>query len=302
MDLSVILVNWNSLSLTSEALRSLRAHTQGIEYEVFVTDNGSKDPAEPEALLREFPWIHLVRNPDNRGFSKANNQGIRRARGRYVLLLNNDTVQVENALGASVAWMDAHPDVGALGITHLNNDEARTYQASFFPFPEGWADVKAVFGVGDYRPPEPDYTREQDVDWVVGSYLFMRRACFEDVGELDERFFIYDEDIDWCLRARRLGWRITYWPGAKMVHLGAASRPFMKDKTFVHFRSHLSYLAKHHGPAAPLYYLGMSARMGGATAKQVLRWMAGSGSADELRQRLVRQRQFMTLQHGRKGG
>jgi alkanesulfonate monooxygenase SsuD/methylene tetrahydromethanopterin reductase-like flavin-dependent oxidoreductase (luciferase family) len=76
----------------------------------------------------------------------------------------------------------------------------------------------------------------------------------------------------------------------------------MKDKTFVHFRSHLSYLAKHHGPAAPLYYLGMSARMGGATAKQVLRWMAGSGSADELRQRLVRQRQFMTLQHGRKGG
>ena len=136
-----------------------------------------------------------------------------------------------------------------------------------------------------------------------GSFLFMRRECFNDVGELDERFFIFDEDVDWCYRARKLGWTVGYWPGARMVHLGSASRPFMKDKTFVHFRSHLSYLAKHHErTAAALYYAGMVGRLTLATGKQVLRAATMQGPWSDARVRFERQKQFMTLQSGKSGG
>jgi GT2 family glycosyltransferase len=301
MDLSVILVNWNAAALTAEALRSIRAYTVGITYELFVVDNGSRDSSEPAALEAEFPWAHVLRNPDNRGFSRANNQALRRARGRYLLLLNNDTRQVEDALGTAVRWMDGHPDVGALGITHLNDDAGKTPQHSFFAFPDPWLDVRSLVGLEDVALPTPEFDREQDVDWLVGSFLMIRRACYEDVGELDERFFVYDEDIDWCLRARQSGWRITYSPCAKLVHVGSASKPHLKDKTFMHYRSHLAYLSKHHGPAAAAYYLAMSARLAASTGKQVVRLLAGRASFEDVTTRLLRQRHFMTLGHGKAG-
>src|SRR5262249_46478792 len=237
IDLSVVLVNWNSLEVTSAALSSLEEYTQGISYEVFVVDNGSTRDQSALELPRRFPSARFLRNDANLGFTRANNQGIRLARGRYVLLLNNDTVQVEDALGAAVGYMDRHPDVGALGIMHRNNDEARSFQPSFFEDPRPWREMAALLGLVRAAPaataePAP----EQDVDWVCGSFLMMRRAALEQVGELDERFFIYDEDVDWCLRARRAGWKVRFWPGARMVHLGATSNPLMKDKTFTMFR------------------------------------------------------------------
>ncbi|PYQ88015.1 MAG: hypothetical protein DMG03_04300, partial [Acidobacteria bacterium] len=117
------------------------------------------------------------------------------------------------------------------------------------------------------------------------------------------RFFIYDEDIDWCRRAWTAGWKVRFWPGASMIHLGAAARPFMKDKTFVHFRSHLSYFRKHHGslPAA-LYYSIMVGRLTTATLWQVARWMTGAAPFSHVRERSMRQKQFALLRHGRAGG
>jgi GT2 family glycosyltransferase len=144
---------------------------------------------------------------------------------------------------------------------------------------------------------------EQDVDWVVGSFLLMRRACLDAIGPLDERFFIYDEDIDWCRRARTGGWKIRFWPGASMVHIGASARPFMKDKTFVHFRSHLSYIRKHHSSApAALYYLVMVGRLTMSTLWQTLRWLGGAASLADVRERSNRQMQFALLRPGRTGG
>ena len=305
-DLSVILVNWNSLDLTSNALASLKEKTQGISYEVFVVDNGTTKDESVTELPRRFPWIKFIANPDNRGFSKANNQGIRESRGRYVLLLNNDTIQIENALGEAVKYMDANQDVGALGILHLNNDAEKTFQLSSFTFPRPWPEVLGLLGIGRHNAPAPAQTSpppEQDVDWICGSFLLMRRACLEQVGELDERFFIYDEDIDWCLHAHRAGWKVRYWPGAAMIHVGAAARPYMKDKTFVHFRSHLSYIRKNQSQtAAALYYIAMGARLGMATIKQGARYAIGRATFEELRQRYTRQMQFLGLRSGRAGG
>ena len=304
-DLSIVLVNWNACEMTSAALESIRLHTRDISYEIFVTDNGSTRDQSATELPRRFPAIQFIPNNGNMGFSIANNQGIARAHGRYVLLLNNDTVQTENALGAAVGYMDAHPEVGALGILHRNADAERSEQASAFGFPRPWREVGSLLGIrwstDDGAPRRADI--EQDVDWVCGSFLFMRRACLDQIGQLDERFFIYDEDIDWCRRAGTAGWKIRFWPGASMVHVGASARPFMKDKTFVHFRSHLSYIRKHHSSApAALYYLVMVGRLTLATLWQTVRWLGGAASLTDVRVRSNRQKQFALLRPGRTGG
>jgi GT2 family glycosyltransferase len=301
VDLSVVMVTWNALEVTSAALESIRKHAVGFTYEVFVIDNGTTKDATPTALPARFPWIRFITNLDNRGFTRANNQGIRQARGRYVVLLNNDTLQTENALGVAVQYLDARPDVGALGIMHRNNDAAKSFQASFFPFPRPAADV-----LGLWRrpaPAAPPVIQEQDVDWVCGSFLMMRRQCLDQVGPLDERYFIYAEDIDWCLQARRAGWKIRFWPGASMIHLGAQADPLMRDKKFVMFRSHVSYLRKNHGRcAAAAFYLAMVLRLKLALIAQIVRWPIGRGSAAGVAERWFRLRSFLTLRQGQVGG
>jgi GT2 family glycosyltransferase len=300
-DLSVVLVTWNALEVTAAALDSIRAQTAGITYEVFVIDNGTTKDATVAELPRRHPWVRFIANPDNRGFTRANNQGIRESRGRFVVLLNNDTVQTENALGAAVRYMDAHPDVGALGIMHLNNDAGRTFQPSFFGFPRPLSDLIGLFRRP--RPLPPPEVREQDADWVCGSFLLMRREAIEQVGLLDERYFIYDEDIDWCLQARRAGWKVRFWPGASMVHLGAQADPFMRDKTLVMFRSHVSYLRKNHGwLSAAGFYLGMGLKLTLAAVKQVLRFLVGRATRADIRQRWTRLRDFVALRPGKVGG
>ena len=307
VDLSIILINWNSLEVTSEALSSLREHTEGIRYEVFVVDNGSTKDRSVEELPKRFPWARFIANPANLGFTKANNMALRLATGRYQLLLNNDTVQTGNALAEAVRYMDLRPRIGALGILHLNRDEDRTAQPSAFSFPRPIVEGidllsfqdRPVGGKDNHAHPPS----EKDVDWVCGSFLLMRRECLEAVGLLDERFFIYDEDIDWGRRARDAGWLVRFWAGVSMIHLGAASNPLMKDKTFVMFRSHLSYIHKHHSlQVATLYYVAMCMRLTLATLKQTLRLITGRTDWKTVRQRWHRQAQFMLLRSGHTGG
>jgi GT2 family glycosyltransferase len=304
-ELSAILVNWNACETTAAALASIQQHVTGVSCELIVVDNGSTRDHSCLDLPRRFPSIVFMANPRNMGFSVANNQGIARARGRYVLLLNNDTIQTEDALSAAVRYMDAHRDVGALGILHRNADARLSPQPSAYAFPRPWRELAVLVGVRSAgRDDAPAAIEEErDVDWVCGSFLLIRRECLDQVGALDERFFIYDEDIDWCRRAWRAGWKVRFWPGASMIHIGAAARPFMKDKTFVHFRSHLSYIRKHHTwlPAA-LYYLVMVGRLTLATAWQAVRWLAGRARLSDVRERSSRQMQFALLRPGGTGG
>lgn len=273
---------------------------------MFVVDNGTTRDDGVAELPRRHPWITLIANQTNLGFSRANNQAVRRAVGRYVLLLNNDTIQTANALAAAVGYMDSHPEVGALGIQHLNDDDDRSSQASAFRFSNPRQEVLGLLGLTlghdlTVWPGGSDAGR--DVDWVCGSFLLMRRATLEQVGELDERFFIYDEDIDWCVRAHQSGWQVHFWPAVSMVHVGHAAMPFMKDKTFVHFRSHLSFLRKHHGALlAGAFYLAMLLRMTGGTAAAALRWVLRRASREAFAERLRRQTQFALLRPGRSGG
>jgi len=304
LDVSIVLVNWNATEMTMAALRSIGEQTR-VTHEIIVIDNASTQGVNADELPKRFPALTLIANPRNLGFGAASNQGIAVARGRYVLLLNTDTIQTEDAIGAAVRYMDAHADVGGLGILHRNNDAERSPQPSTFDFPRPWSELAVLVGLRRRARPKPTdipIDGERDVDWLCGSFLMIRRECLDQVGGFDERFFVYDEDIDWCRRAWRAGWAIRFWPDASMIHLGSAAQPFITDKTFMHFRSHLSYIRKHHSwlPAS-LYYLVMVGRLTLAAGWQVLRWMTGRARLADVRERSVRQLQFALLRPSRSG-
>jgi GT2 family glycosyltransferase len=305
IDVSVILICWNSLRLTSVAIQTLREHTKGVLYEIIVVDNGSAKDSGATELARRFPDIRVIVNPDNRGFAAANNQGLAVARGRYVLLLNSDTEQTENAIGRAVEYMDTHSDVGILGVMHRNGDPDRTFQPSSAPFPTPSGSCRRLLLdlITNRRlaaPTEPP--PEQDVDWVTGSFLLARRTCLDQVGPLDERFFVYAEDIDLCFQARKAGWKVRFWPDVSLVHFGSSSADQVADKTFMLYRNELEFFRKNHLPLATLaYYAVMVARLGLSTLYLAARWVAGRARWAEVRERWNRQWNFMTLQTDRRG-
>ena len=302
-DVSVVIVNWNGLALTSDAIGSVLDGTRGVTWEVVLVDNGSRDGSVPE-LRRRFPAVRILANERNEGFGRAVNQGFRASRGRYLLTLNNDTRLDGNTIGEACAYMDAHPRVGALGVLHYDAGEPRRVQASAFDLPRPLSELLAIAGLGRLVPHDGfDPSRERDVDWICGSFMLIRRECLDAVGAFDERFFAYDEDIDWCVRARRAGWAVRFWPGASLVHLGGGVAPYMRDKTFVHFRSRLTYLRKHHTVlAAGAYYGSMVAVLTGALLWQCARALPGRAGARDVRERARRLAQFALLRPGRVGG
>lgn len=301
-DVSIILINWNSLELTTTAIRTLQKHIAGITYEVIVVDNGSTRDAGPAELARRFPTIRVIANSANRGFSAANNQGIAAAAGRHILLLNSDTEQIENAVGRAVGYMDDHQDVGVLGILHRNGDSGQTYQPSAARFPTPLARARDLI-IGSRPVVSPIVCpQEGDVDWVTGSFFLIRRACFDEVGPLDEQFFVYNEDVDWCFQARRTGWKVRFWPGASMVHLGSSSATQLADKTFMLYRNELRYFRKNHSSfAVGAYYAAMSTRLTVGVVAQTGRWLTGRARLAEVRERATRLANFITARSDRQG-
>ncbi len=225
MDLSIVIVNWNGLAVLRPCLASIFGSPQGLELEVIVVDNSSTD-ASVEMVQREFPKTVLVRNQRNLGFAAANNQAFAVARGRYVLLLNNDTLVLVGALAASVRYLDAHPGVGALGCRVEFPD--RSFQTSCYRFndlPElVMGRLLPLGSVGGERLNMGRYwgrqfTEPTEVDVVAGCFLIVRKEVLASVGGFDEDFFMYGEDEEWCSRIKRAGWRIIYFPGATIIHI-----------------------------------------------------------------------------------
>ncbi len=256
-DLSILIVNWNVRDLLRRCLQSIFANLPPRQMEIIVVDNGSSD-GSVEMVRAEFPRVHLIPNPDNRGFPAANNQGLAVARGRYILLLNPDTEVVGDALETMVAFADAHPDVGVVGPQLLNPDG--TIQSSRRRFPTL---ATAIFESTWLQPCAPRrlltryYVLDrpddeiQDVDWVTGAALMARREAVEQVGPMDEGFFMYSEELDWCRRFRDAGWRVVYLPTARVVHYGGKSSEQVLPARHIHFQaSKIRYFRKHHGAAA----------------------------------------------------
>ena len=250
MDLSIIIVPWNVRDLARENLKAIFARTKNIEFEVIVADNDSKD-GTAEMIRREFPRVRLIANDHNAGFAKANNQGIKISRGRYVLLLNPDMRVLDGTLEGMVGWMDGRKDAGVAGC-RLVNEKGETVP-HVRRFPGVWNQLAIVLKLphllprilNHYFPPvaDPlsagnigfDYAKEAEVDSVRGSFFMIRREVIDELGGLDERYFVWFEEVDYCRQAKSAGWKVMYTPVAKCIdHVGKSfsqvPRKFLYDE------------------------------------------------------------------------
>jgi len=229
VELSIIIINWNTRQLLKECLESVRDHAPQCAHEVLVVDNASGDGSQA-MVKQEFPQYTLIENDTNRGFAAANNQAMVIARGSNILLLNSDTLVHGNVLEESVRYLREHADVGAMGCRVLNTDG--TVQLTCSQFPSLWNQVLMASGLWKLRWPKyfgkylmTDWQRdsERDVDTISGCYLLVRTSIVRQVGMLDENFFFFGEETDWCLRMRQAGWKLRLAPVGTITHHGSAS-------------------------------------------------------------------------------
>jgi hypothetical protein len=264
VDISVIIVNWNRCDLLRGCLQSIKERTHRVAYEIIVVDNASTDDSVARVRV-EFPYVQLICNAENRGFAAANNQGLAISQGRYALLLNNDTVVMDGCLDTMAAFMDAHPNVGALTCKQY---DARDLEHPMPPCATAFPTPTRVMKTRLVRMLHKEHTRwgqrwlylgdnpevEQEAAHITGSCFMIRREAFEQVGLLDERFFMYLEETDWCLRLRQAGWKIYYTPDAAFIHYLSASGQLRRDREELYYRSYCHFFEKHYGkPTRWLY-------------------------------------------------
>ncbi len=231
MDLSVVLVSYNTRDLLEQALRTVLDAAAGLRVEVFVVDNASRD-GSAELVEEKFPQVRLIRSPRNVGFAAGNNLAFRQVQGRYVLLLNTDTVVRQDTLRCLVDFLDAHPEAGAAGCKILNPDGSLQL-ACRRGFPTPMAAFCKVSGLSRLFPNSRrlaaynltylDPEQVNEVDALSGSCMMVRRTAVDQVGLLDEDYFMYGEDLDWCFRMRQAGWRVYYVPHTAIVHFKGES-------------------------------------------------------------------------------
>ena len=255
--LSVIIVNYNVEHFLEQCLHSVYKALQNITSEVFVVDNNSVDGST--AMLREkFPQVHLIENKQNTGFSHANNQAIKSAKGEYILLLNPDTVVEENTFSKTILFMDGHSDAGALGVKMLDG------KGNFLPeskrgLPTPMVAFYKVFGFsalfprskifGKYHLGFIDKDQTHEVDVLAGAFMLLRRSVLDKTGLLDEQFFMYGEDIDLSYRITQAGYKNYYFPETRIIHYkGESTRKSSLNYVFVFYNAMIIFARKHFSP------------------------------------------------------
>jgi GT2 family glycosyltransferase len=285
IDLSVVIVNWNVRELLRRCLLSLvESGQRRLSYDVIVVDCASSD-GSVEMVRREFPWARLIASNENLGYARGNNVGMAEARGRYLLVLNPDTELVGHALPTMVRYLDGHPAVGAVGPALRYPDGSLQSSRRRFPtlataFCEStllhqWFPNNRV--AQGYHLDDRPADVPQPVDWLVGAALMIRREAWQQVGPLDEGFFMYFEELDWCRRCQAAGWEIHYLPTAEIIHREGKSSEQVATARAIRFqRSKIRYYRKYFGAGwslvIRLFLLGTFAVQLG---EETLKWLIG---------------------------
>jgi GT2 family glycosyltransferase len=254
IDLSIVIVSWNARAFLIKCLKSLEGDPLNKHTEIIVVDNASTDRSAEE-VRAGFPNVKLIQNAKNLGFAKANNIGINSSSGRYVALVNSDVEILDNCLSKLVAYMDSHPEIGMLGPRILWSD--RTLQSSCRRLPSLWNNICPALGLTTLFPKSRlfagehmfyfQYDEIRSVEVLVGCFMVARREAVKAVGLLDERFFIYAEDVDWSKRFGDAGWPIFFYPHAEAIHHGRSSSSKEPLRfTLEQEKSVLQYWQKHH--------------------------------------------------------
>jgi GT2 family glycosyltransferase len=295
MDLSIIIVNWNTREYLKNCLLSILAGAGQIDYCVYVVDNGSSD-GSAEMVRKEFPTVCLIENGENRGFAAANNQALKQAGSRYVLLLNSDTAVQPGAPARLVKFMDEHPEAAACGPLLLNEDGSVQHAARRFPTFAFALYGKTVLGRLNLfkraylrvKMDDADFNKTMEVDQPSGAALMLRSSVLEKVGLLDERFFIFFEEVDLCRRIKNARHKIYIYPEARIRHYGGGSRRKNRAQVMmINANSMLRYFRKHERPLKcllfeivfrPLFILDVAADLAGNAINISLRTIWKSDS------------------------
>lgn len=264
MDVSILMVSFNTADLLSESLRRLQASTQSFTREIIVVDNASRDRSV-EYIRTNHPDCRLIENTVNVGFGRANNQAVQCATGRYILLLNTDAFVESDTIEKTVAYMEAHPKCGILGVKLVALDGKLHSSVRYFPTP--WniflqqTGLHRFFkGVRMVDDMEWDHASVRQCDWVPGCYYLVRKTVIDKIGLFDPRYFLYYEEVDQCLAAKKAGWDVVFFPDTKVIHVGGQSAKQFDDAEIVtrvgpelealRIESELLYFRKNHGAAA----------------------------------------------------
>lgn len=264
MSLSVVIVNYNTRKLLKGCLESVFKHTKDLDFEVIVVDNASRDGSakmvrkiiKDGSFGKTRPLIKLIESKKNLGFAGGNNLGIKQARGDYILLLNSDTLLKENAFLKMVDYMDGHPGVSILGPRLLNVDGSHQKSVGWFPALPVVALMlfKEHFGGSHHVRSSPEKAGE--VDWVMGAALMARKDVFGKIGLLDEKIFMYMEEVEWCYRAKKAAQTVYFYPGAQITHLWqGSSKTGRKDPILNIYKGLIYFYRKHQSPAQLLVLL-----------------------------------------------
>lgn len=243
MDLTIIIVSWNTSGLLNQCLDSIYKTGSRFAFEVIVVDNGSSDDSVT-LVEKQYPQVILIKNTQNRGFAAANNQGLSVGTGRYFMLLNSDTIVLPGAIDTLVELADCHPRLGVVGPKLLNMDGS--LQKSWASFPSFLSEL--VGRNFRFRQPVDRLSNTFDVDWIMGACMLVRSETIRDVGSMDEDYFFYSEETDWCFRIKKKNWKIWYITNAEIYHLGGGSAKRSSVIQLVRlYQGKLLYFRKNHG-------------------------------------------------------
>ena len=255
MKLSIIIVSWNVVEDLSNCLKSIGENPLSGEFEIIVVDNASTD-GTVDVIKSDFPEVKIIANNENLGFAAGNNRGISEASGAYVLLLNPDTIIHPRSLDGLIGFMDDNADVGLCGPKLLNGDGSIQRSARRYPSFRGALHRHTAFkslGVfkGEYKKwlmKDFGQDEQKDVEQLMGAALIIRKSVLDKVGGMDERFFMYYEEVDLCYRIKQAGWRVVFLPGASITHLGGrSSEQVPVEKQLMAMTSLLKFFRKHRG-------------------------------------------------------
>jgi len=262
-DVSIIIVTWNGKKYALECLDSLRALNSKLVLEVIVVDNASTD-GTPDAIQEHYPEVRLFRNQANLGFAKANNIGIAASCGEYVALVNSDVVVPPGCFEKMVEFMKTNPKIGLLGPKMLgpSGEIGKSVNRvptvwNYFCFALGLHSLVPKSKIfGGYLMDDYAYDRTEDVEVLTGWFWLVPRGVLEQIGGLDERFFMYGEDLDWSYRFLKAGWRVVFFAEAQALHYGAASSGQAPTRFYVEMvRANLQFFQKHYGQFGALGFL-----------------------------------------------
>lgn len=263
MKISVIIVSWNVKAFLLECIRSILLQRLTVPVEIIVVDNGSSD-GSPEAVKKSFPNVQLICNKENYGFAKANNIGIKTSQGDYLFLINSDVIVHEGCFDKMISYMTTHPEIGILSPKIV--DSKGQVQRSCMGYPSLWNTFSRAMALDSLFPKSKLFGSQlltywghneiRSVEVINGCFWMLRRSAIEHVGLLDENFFIYGEDIDWCRRFYERGWKLVFFPDAKVTHYGGASSANAPARFYLEQqRAKYQYWTKHHSRLASTVFL-----------------------------------------------